>query len=576
MIKRSKRLQFDLTPISPLGELNIKARGGRNIDYIPGRMVFDLAKGHKDIAKPLGSSLKDVSKSEGVYQKKESATSIPEWYRNDLWTLIDYNYGDVRAMVEIDEKHKVIDHYLGMKAFAGLDNINDTFYHSVGLDTMLLRLAYADNIILPSKHKGAGEWYRGAIVFEPKVGLHTMVGLFDFARFYPSIMLSLNLSPETIDPNGDIDCGSFRTRSSPLGIIPRLYLECKKHRDTLEAELAKATPGTDEYKILFQKRDIVKFYGNATYGMTAFPQSRVYMLKIAAKIAEVARAGILFVKDVFEDLDYPVLAGDTDSLFIKLFEDINEDPEFVADVARKLAIQVTNKLLGFARKNYGIERHEFKLDFDKLYQRIVFVPKENKSKGIAKKRYGGWVTWAKGQKVGYVDITGFEKKRGDQAPITHDLQERVIKHITQGKKPELIINHVSKLIQDVKNEKIPIDQLAIRTTLGKSLKSYGGVNKRGNKTGVPPFARGAKYANKHLGTNFVRGSLVKMLYTKSILGLPQTEVICFDDINTLPELVIDKQKMIDRTIRKKVERIMEMAGIPWSKVDGTKTLDNFG
>lgn len=576
MIKRAQRLRFDLTPISPMGELNTKSqRTGRHIDYVPGRLVFDLAKGYKAIAKPLGSSLKDVSKAEGVHQKAESPLSIPEWYRDDIWALVEYNHGDVRAMVEIDAKHKVIDHYMGMKAFAGLEDINDTFYHSVGLDAMLLRLAYGDNIVLPSKPHEKGEWYRGAIVLEPKVGLHPMVGLFDFTRFYPSIMLSLNLSPETIDPNGDIDCGTFRTRSSPIGIVPRLYLWCNKQRDLVEAELAKTTPGTTEYKIFFQKRDIVKFYSNATYGMMAYPNSRVYKVEIAAKIAEVAREGILFAKDVFEDLGYPALAGDTDSIFIQLLDDVTEDPRAVAKIGQKLAAQVTNELTKFAKDNYGIDQHEFKMGFDRLFQRIVFVPKETSGKGVTKKRYGGWVVWEKGKVVGYLKIIGFEKQRGDQAPVTHDLQERVIKHVTKGLDPEIIVNHVANLIHQVKAEAIPLDQLAIRTTLGKALGAYGGTNKRGHRTGVPPFARGAQYANQHLGTNFERGSLVKMLYVKTVFGLPQTDVVCFEDINTLPEIVIDKPKMIDRTIRKKVERILMMAGIPWSMVDGTKTLDKY-
>ena len=39
---------------------------------------------------------------------------------------------------------------------------------------------------------------RGGFIFEPKVGIHDDVGELDFASLYPKIMLSHNLSGETV------------------------------------------------------------------------------------------------------------------------------------------------------------------------------------------------------------------------------------------------------------------------------------------------------------------------------------------------------------------------------------------
>ena len=573
MINRSINIDFDLRPISPLEELNTKSRK-QYVDYVPGRMVFDLAKGYRAIKNPLGSSLKDVAKMENVSQKVGSPLSVPEWYHNDINSLIEYNYGDVVACKEIDEKHDIIGYYIGLKEFAGLQDLSDVWFFSVGLDTLLLRLARESDVVLPSKSNEKGEWYKGGTVFGPKVGLHPMVGLFDFAKFYPSIIKSLNLSPEMVDPNGEIDCGEFRTRKRPMGIVPRLYMICAEQRTEIEAELAKYEPGTEEYNVLYQKRQIVKDYSNAVHGMLAYKRSRVHHFPIAKKITEVSRKGIDFARNAFSELDHEPIYGDTDSVFIQLSEDPNDDPFTLAKDAKRLSDNVTRQLLSFAKDNFGIDSHEFSIDFDKLFQRIVFIPIGGGTRG-ARKRYGGWVIFDKGRKDGYLYMVGLEYKRRDIAPTTRELQERVVRDITTGVDPEITVEYVKNVIKKVRNPDTPLDDISIRKTLGHPISSYGGTNIHGNKKGIPDFAKGAIYSNKHLGTRFDHGSMVKMLYIKHVYGLPKTEVICYDDSDQLPEVIVDREKFVDRIVKKKVQRILAMAEIPWSLIDGTGSLDKW-
>src|SRR3989442_13690793 len=40
--------------------------------------------------------------------------------------------------------------------------------------------------------------YKGAIVLEPKVGLHDNVASLDFSSMYPSLMIKYNISPDTL------------------------------------------------------------------------------------------------------------------------------------------------------------------------------------------------------------------------------------------------------------------------------------------------------------------------------------------------------------------------------------------
>ena len=43
------------------------------------------------------------------------------------------------------------------------------------------------------------EPYAGGYVREPKEGIHEKIALFDFQSLYPSITITHNISPETVD-----------------------------------------------------------------------------------------------------------------------------------------------------------------------------------------------------------------------------------------------------------------------------------------------------------------------------------------------------------------------------------------
>jgi DNA polymerase elongation subunit (family B) len=119
----------------------------------------------------------------------------------------------------------------------------------------------------------------------------------------------------------------------------------------------------------------------------------------------------------------------------------------------------------------------------------------------------------------------------------------------------------------------------------------GGIGKRLDDYATDTAqVRGAKYANEFLGTNFQRGSKPKRLYLEKVHpdfwrrmeeeeGLdPQRnrlygefktdpDVICFEYADQVPaEFEIDFEKMLEKTLKGPIARVIEALGMSWDEV----------
>jgi len=508
----------------------IKARSeklGVHFDF-EGVHIFDLLSAYKKVFSQPSYKLKEIAKIEKISDEEVEDIS-GEIKEHTIDEIIKYNMTDVEYCVLLDKKHNLIEFYWNLKVFCGLNELNDTLYHSVMVDTLLIRLANENKMILPSKKQRQKDKYEGAIVFDTIKGIHENVAVYDISRYYPSIIIGWNLSPETKNYG-----------ESKIGILPRLCKSLLEERDNIERKLDEVPFKSEEWESLYKRLVTVKSITEAVYGYTGSPQNRIYDREIASKVTEIARNGLLTLRDASERRGYKAIAGDTDSIFIKVksLEEGKEHQKFL------------NEVLGNFCKGRNIKLN---IKFEKFFSKIMFI-------GV-KKRYAGRVIYEKGKEVDYIHIKGFETIRTDQSPISKNLQSTLFNMIFYDKEDE-ILPYLRETIKKVK--KIDYDEIAIVKGINKPFSQY--------KT-KPDYVRGAIYANKHLNAN-IGVEKVKMLYIKSIKGHPNTDVICYTDKNILPEIVVDYEKMIDRTIKRKIEKIIELLGITWDDVLNKKKLSS--
>jgi DNA polymerase I len=227
----------------------------------------------------------------------------------------------------------------------------------------------------------------------------------------------------------------------------------------------------------------------------------------------------------------------------------------------------------FALEELNAAEHRFQIEFEKLYRRFFQAGK--------KKRYAGHIVWKEGKDVDDIDITGFEYQRSDIAAITKEVQKEVIDMIVMGKDTETVTEYLHDVIEDFRAGNVSLSEVGIPGGIGKKLDNYDTDTAQ---------VRGAKYANMLLGTNFQSGSKPKRLYLEKVhpdffrrvqdeQGLDPAEdplygefkrdpdVICFEFDDQIPaEFEVDWDKMLDKTLKGPIERIIEALGISWEEV----------
>jgi DNA polymerase I len=292
-------------------------------------------------------------------------------------------------------------------------------------------------------------------------------------------------------------------------------------------------------------------------------------------LAEVDHTGYVYDLSVAHNENFVdgvggIVLHNTDSVMIEFGDGLTVDQAIEQSFSLEESINQSYEELA---ESMNAEEHRFQIEFEKLYRRFFQAGK--------KKRYAGHIVWKEGKDVDDIDITGFEYKRSDIAPITKEVQKEVIEMVVTGTDLDEVKTYVHDVITEFQKGDVPLERIGIPGGIGKKLDAYDTDTAQ---------VRGAKYANTILGTNFGRGSKPKRLYldrvhddffrrTEHDLGLDpadnvmygefkrEQDVICFEFADQVPEeFEVDWDKMLDRTLKGPIARILEAMGVSWEEV----------
>jgi DNA polymerase elongation subunit (family B) len=566
---------------------------------VKGRVVFDLLYAYKrtQFTELESYRLDAVGEQELGAGKERYSGDIGDLWEDDPRRLLEYNLRDVELCVELDRKRDIISFWDEVRTFVGC-KLEDAPTPGDAVDVYVLHKVHGE-FALPSKGRADAEDYEGGAVFDPITGIKENVSVLDLKSLYPMCMVTINASPETkVDPE-DHDGDTYRApngthfRKSPDGIIREMVDELLAEREQKKAERNDHDPDSQAYEQYDRQQQAVKVIMNSLYGVLGWDRFRLYDREMGAAVTATGRDVIEHTQSAANDVGYEVAYGDTDSVMLELGEDIVVDevsdetreahPDASESDLRRIAgaietgyeleESINDSYDAFAREELNAHDHRFQIEFEKLYRRFFQAGK--------KKRYAGHIVWKEGKHVDDIDITGFEYKRSDIAPITKKVQRQVIEMIVTGDDVDDIEEYVHDVIADFEAGNVDLDDVGIPGGIGKRLTAYDTDTAQ---------VRGAKYANLLLGTNFQRGSKPKRLYLEKVHpeffrrleaeeGFdPQTDdlyaafkrdpdVVCFEYADQIPdEFEIDWDKMLEKTLKGPIERIIEALGLSWDEV----------
>jgi len=166
---------------------------------------FDLMKRLIKLFGPMmttvglpGFSLQEVSQTFLKESKVYRPEKIHELEKNNPEKLKEYNIQDTMLLYKLDKKLSLFD--LMTKECAWTGTFLNKFFVGELLDNYILREAKKQNKHLPSQREWSKDRIKvkGAYVMPPITGLHENIRVFDFKSLYPSMIVTWNISHDTI------------------------------------------------------------------------------------------------------------------------------------------------------------------------------------------------------------------------------------------------------------------------------------------------------------------------------------------------------------------------------------------
>jgi DNA polymerase elongation subunit (family B) len=290
----------------------------------------------------------------------------------------------------------------------------------------------------------------GGYVFTPTPGLYEDIIVFDFASLYPTIIASHNLGPSSCSMDGpgdtvDTPIGDVHVNTAQRAFLSREIELLITTRSKIKKELKK------EYDALLYSRSMaLKILANSMYGYLVFGMARWYSFEAGSVTTTLARNYVQNVMKDAKEAGFGVVYGDTDSAMLLLGDKTEKDAEAFKD-------SVNETLPGL-----------MELEYEGHYLRGIFVAVKG-SEGGAKKRY------ALINEKKELTIKGFEVVRRNFSILGKEIQKHVLELVLERGAVKEAVTYVSGMIKDLKEHKIPVEKMIIRTQLQKKTSEYDNV-----------------------------------------------------------------------------------------------------
>lgn len=241
-----------------------------------------------------------------------------------LEKLFEYSLDDAVAAYKVGEKMLPINRELTRIIGQPLSDISRMASGQM-VEWFLIRKAHIYGELVPNKpsqheySKRKGSTYVGGYVKEPVKGLHENIVSFDFKSLYPSIIITRNISPDTII-SGDIEEHytapevHHKFRKEPLGFIPSIIGDLLKERAKIK-NLRDETSDSVEQRILNVQQEALKTLANSMYGVYGYARFRWYSHECADAVTAWGRDYIKKTMKKAEKYGFIAVYADTDGFY---------------------------------------------------------------------------------------------------------------------------------------------------------------------------------------------------------------------------------------------------------------------
>ena len=481
----------------------------------------------------------------------------------------------------------------------------DFLFSSKWLEGAILTFLRRNGRVAPNKPRrkeknddgtDSEEQFAGAYVKQPIPGLYKWVYDLDLTSLYPSIIMSINISPETkvgmvTDYTSEAHMKSKMDSYVIVDDNGKSYpaMDKEKFEDfTKKLDLSIASNGVlykqDKVGIIpeilnvwFDKRVEYKdqIMLNSLYGVLGLPSFRFYDVDNAEAVTLTGQTVIkttemianqYYSKNIGETKDYNIYV-DTDSIFLSAVDfvkarnpniDENSDEQMIPailEVAQEVEAHINKVYDTMSLKLFNIHKHRFDIKQETIAKSGFWV---------SKKRYAQWIINDNTVNCDKLDVKGLDVKRSSFPTYFKEVMSTVLMDILKDEDKNLIDEYI--LTKRTEMETTDFIDIAKNSAV-KGMSKYTFKNQAIGEfmKGTPAHVKAAltynqllKYYNCAYKYEPMKdGDKIKYVYLKNNpLGLDSVGLTGYNDPKQVLDLVeqyIDYEKIWERELENKLD-----------------------
>ena len=496
-------------------------------------------------------SLKELGKGKIKYEG-----SLDDLYSNNINKFIEYNLNDVVLIKLLDDKLNFIElsRNICHKGYCSYENI---YYSSIYLEGSILSYLRKNNLVSYNKKKKRNydnSKFVGAYVKDPMRGRHSWIYDIDMQSLYPSIIMSLNISPET--KLGRIENWNYENyinNKEEKYIINKVNIISEVSRENLKIFLDKKTVSVSSNGVVYslEKKGIIpsildvwfterqeykkmmKKYGdkgdlekyeyfknrqyvqkillNSLYGVLGLSNFRFYDIDNAEattitgqeiiKYSE-KKVNEYYNKELGTDKDY-VIYLDTDSNYVSALPLIEKRYPFYKEKSEEEIIKYISEIATEVQEFINKSFDKFSKEFLNINNHKFYIKQELIAKSgfwLAKKRYALSVVNEEGIKINKFIAKGIDVVRSDFPNSFKFFMKEILNDILDNKDKL----EIDKKILDFKNNIFNLNLGDVsKPTSVKNISKYYIYNK-----GEIPFTNYKKGSPVHVKSSIMYNNLI--------------------------------------------------------------------
>ena len=485
---------------------------GKSYLRLEGRIVLDgidVLKGatfHFDSYSLENVSRQLLNKGKLVESVAHRADEIIEMFANDKPALAKYNLMDCELVLAIFEEAKLLEYVVERTVLTGLA-LDKVGGWSSAFDNLYLPVLHRNGYVAPEYASGVSDMSSpGGYVMDSVPGLYRHVLVLDFKSLYPSIIRTFKIDPlglaqsRLIEDDSDLVTGfNGAVFSKTQTILPHIIDDLWRARD--KAKLAGNQAMSQAIKILM----------SSMYGVLGSNACRFFDHRLSGSITLRGHEILTkTAKKIVSDFGYQVIYGDTDSVFVWLGDDC--DDQKAHEIGEYLSKELTVWWHQQLAEKYQIESH-LELEYETHYTKFL-MPTMRDSELGTKKRYAG-LQHFKDDSTQMV-FKGMENVRSDWTELAKEMQQHVF-HCAFNDLPYEA--YIKEKVQQVRDGELD-DKLVYHKKLRQPLHDYQKIK--------PPHVQAASklqthYEKQQLREQVRRGQTI--IYYMTVNGAEPVECL---------------------------------------------------